>query len=43
MRLLLDKGADINAKDSKGETALNKAEGRAKSETAKLLRDRGAL
>jgi ankyrin repeat protein len=42
VKVLLDKGANIDAKDSNGETALNKAENGKKSGTVKLLRESGA-
>ena len=40
--LLLDKGADVNAVDSFGKTAFLHASSRGRTETARLLSDRGA-
>jgi ankyrin repeat protein len=42
VKLLLEKGANIEAKDNKGETALTMAVSKDKTETAKLLREKGA-
>jgi ankyrin repeat protein len=42
VKLLLDSGAKINARENGGKTALNLAVGAHKDETAKLLRAKGA-
>ncbi len=42
IKILLDAGADVNAKDKDGKTPLNLAAENAKESIAKLLRSRGA-
>ena len=42
VRLLLEKGADVNAVDERGETALNRAKSYKHTEIVKLLRAAGA-
>ncbi|HME58834.1 MAG TPA: ankyrin repeat domain-containing protein, partial [Terracidiphilus sp.] len=42
VKLLLEKGANIEAKDSDGYTALERAESKDMTEAAALLRARGA-
>jgi uncharacterized protein len=42
VRLLLDQGADINAKDRFGDTALKRAEELGNRKTAEILRAGGA-
>jgi ankyrin repeat protein len=42
LKLLLDKGADVNAKSNDGQTALSIAVAANKNEAAELLRKAGA-
>ena len=42
MRLLLENGVDVEAKNIDGETALQEAAKRGRVEVVKLLRERGA-
>ena len=42
VRLLLDAGADVKARDEAGKTALDFALARERTEVAQLLRDAGA-
>jgi ankyrin repeat protein len=42
VKLLLDKGANIEAKNNIGQTAMMKATDAGNTETANLLRERGA-
>lgn len=41
-KLLLDRGADINAKDNKGQTALKQAKEKGHIDVVNLLRQHGA-